>query len=194
LQKEERLCKPANFPPDAPGRDFAFCTARDGTTVAVLCVLGRTFMRAVDCPFRAADRVLADVGGKARVVLVDAHAEATADKYLLGHHLKGRVSAVLGTHTHIQTADEHILPGGTAFVCDVGMTGPYDSILGRRVDRVLPTTITFVPSSFEVASGDVRMAGALVDVDPATGRASAIRRLMLDEAGLDELLGPSLRS
>src|SRR5206468_9797568 len=115
---------------------------------------------------RAADRVLGQLDGKARVVIVDAHAEATADKYLLGHHLKGRVSAVLGTHTHIQTADEHVMAGGTAFVCDVGMTGPYESILGRRIDRVLPTTITFVPSPFDVATGDPRLAGCIVDVDP----------------------------
>jgi metallophosphoesterase (TIGR00282 family) len=187
LQKEERVCKPANFPPDAPGRDWAMATARDGTPVAVLSILGRTYMRSVDCPFRAADRVLAELQGKTKCIVVDVHAEATADKYLLGHHLKGRVSAVLGTHTHVQTADEQILPGGTAFLCDVGMTGPYDSILGRRVDRVLGTAITFIPSPFDVATGDSRLAGALVEIDPATGRASAIRRVMLDEAGLARL-------
>jgi metallophosphoesterase (TIGR00282 family) len=191
LQTDERLCKPANFPPDAPGREFARATARDGTPVAVLSVLGRTFMRAVDCPFRAADRVLQTLAGQVRVVVVDAHAEATADKYLLAHHLKGRVSAVLGTHTHVPTADEQVLPGGTAFISDVGMTGPYDSVLGRRVDRVLLTTVTFVPTSFEVAEGDPRLGGAIVDVDPATGKASAIRRIMLDEAGLAALQAPS---
>jgi calcineurin-like phosphoesterase len=144
-------------------------------------------MRAVDCPFRAADRVLEALAGQVRVIVVDAHAEATADKYLLGHYLKGRVSAVLGTHTHVPTADEQILPGGTAFISDVGMTGPYDSILGRRVDRVLLTTVTFVPTAFDVAEGDPRLGGALVDVEPATGRATAIRRVMLDEAGLAKL-------
>jgi 2',3'-cyclic-nucleotide 2'-phosphodiesterase len=181
LEKDERICKPANFPPDAPGREFAVATARDGTAVAVLCLLGRTFMRSVDCPFRAADRALEALAGKTRCIVVDAHAEATADKYLLGHYLKGRVSAVLGTHTHVPTADEQILPGGTAFICDVGMTGPYDSILGRRIDRVLPTTLTFVPSAFEVASDDVRLAGAVVDIDPATGRSQAIRRVLWNE-------------
>ncbi len=189
LQKEERLCKPANFPPDAPGREYALAGARDGTPVAAVCLLGRTFMRPVDCPFLAAERVLRALEGKARVIVVDAHAEATADKYLLGHFLKGRVSAVLGTHTHVPTADEQVLPGGTAFICDVGMTGPYESILGRRIDRVLPTTISFVPSPFDVAGGDPRLAGALVDVDPATGQAQTIRRLMLDEAGLARLQG-----
>ncbi|HEY7156098.1 MAG TPA: TIGR00282 family metallophosphoesterase [Gemmataceae bacterium] len=184
LTTEERICKPANFPPDAPGREFAVAPARDGTPVAVLSVLGRTFMRSVDCPFRAADRVLAALADQTRCIVVDVHAEATADKYLLGHHLKGRVSAVLGTHTHVPTADEQILPGGTAFICDVGMTGPYDSILGRRVDRVLSTTVTFVPSAFDVATGDPRLAGAIVDVDPATGQSQAIRRVMVTEADL----------
>jgi metallophosphoesterase (TIGR00282 family) len=181
LVEEDRLCKPANFPPDAPGRNYALAAARDGTPVGVLCLLGRTFMRAVDCPFRAADGVLRELEGKARVVVVDAHAEATADKYLLGHHLKGRVSAVIGTHTHVPTADEQILGGGTAFISDVGMTGPYDSILGRRIDRVLPTTITFVPSAFDVATGDPRLGGAILDIDPATGHAQSIRRIMIDE-------------
>ncbi|HTU19169.1 MAG TPA: TIGR00282 family metallophosphoesterase [Gemmataceae bacterium] len=187
LEKDDHICKPANFPPDAPGREFALATARDGTSVAVFCLLGRTFMRSVDCPFRAADRVLAALAGQTRCIVVDVHAEATADKYLLGHHLKGRVSAVLGTHTHVPTADEQILPGGTAFISDVGMTGPYDSILGRRIDRVMSTTITFVPSPFDVATGDVRLGGAVVDVDPATGQSQSIRRLMLTEAQLDAL-------
>ena len=121
---------------------------KDGTQVAAISLMGRTFMRSVDCPFAAADRVLQSLPADVRIVVVDIHAEATADKYLMGHHLKGRVSAVLGTHTHVPTADEQILPGGTAFICDVGMSGPYDSILGRRIDRVLSTTTTFVPSAF----------------------------------------------
>jgi metallophosphoesterase (TIGR00282 family) len=187
LQTDDRVCKPANFPPDAPGREFITCTARDGTPVAAFCVLGRTFMRSVDCPFRAADRVLQALAGQVRCVVVDMHAEATADKYLMGHYLKGRVSAVLGTHTHVPTADEQILPGGTAFISDVGMTGPYDSILGRRVDRVLTTTITFVPSAFDVATADPRLGGALVDIDPTTGHATAIRRIMVNETQLAAL-------
>jgi len=190
LEMDEPICRPANFPPEAPGREFAIARARDGTPVAAFCVLGRTFMRPVDCPFRAADRVLTAIGEQARCVVVDVHAEATADKYLLGHYLKGRVSAVLGTHTHVPTADEQVLPGGTAFISDVGMTGPYDSILGRRIDRVLPTTLTFVPSPFDVATGDPRLAGAIVDLDAATGRATAIRRVMLDEKGLAALASP----
>jgi metallophosphoesterase (TIGR00282 family) len=189
LAKEESICKPANFPAGAPGRDYVVGTARDGTPLGAFCLLGRTFMRAVDCPFQAADRVLAQLAGKARCILVDIHAEATADKYLMAHHLKGRVSAVLGTHTHVPTADEQVFPEGTAFISDVGMCGPYDSILGRRVDRVLFTTVTFVPSSFEVATGDPRLAGALVAVDSVTGRAQSIRRIMVDESRLAALVG-----
>lgn len=187
LGSDDRVCKPANFPPDAPGRCFALTQSRAGVSVAAFCLIGRTFMRPVDCPFQAADRVLKELEGKAKIVIVDMHAEATADKYLMAHHLKGRVSAVLGTHTHVPTADEQVFPQGTAFICDVGMTGPYDSILGRRVDRVLGTTISFVPSPFDVATGDVRLGGAIVDIDVDTCRATAIRRVMLDEAGLVKL-------
>jgi metallophosphoesterase (TIGR00282 family) len=184
LEREERICKPANFPRTAPGREFAFAQARDGTPVAVICLLGRLFMRPVDCPFEAVDRVLKDLPPEVRCVVVDMHAEATAEKHLMGHHLKGRVTAVLGTHTHVATADEQIMAGGTAFISDVGMTGPYDSILGRRIDRVLPATISFVPCPFDVATGDPRLAGALVDVDGATGQATAIQRFMLRETDL----------
>lgn len=184
LDEDPRICRPANYPEDAPGKRYALAEARDGTPVAAFCVLGRTFMRPVDCPFRAADAVLKDLAGKVRCVVADIHAEATADKYLMGHFLKGRVAAVLGTHTHVPTADEQILPGGTAFICDVGMCGPYDSILGRRIDRVLSTAITFVPSAFDVAVGDPRLAGAIVEIDPASdpasgqasGQATSIRR------------------
>ena len=187
FQEDGHICRPANFPAAAPGREFVVGQARDGKVVAVFCLLGRTFMRSVDCPFLAADRVLASLPANARVIIVDMHAEATADKYLMAHYLKGRVSAVLGTHTHVATADEQILPPGTAFISDVGMTGPYDSILGRRIDRVLSTTVTFVPSAFDVASGDPRLAGAIVDVEADTGKATAIRRVMVDEAALAQL-------
>ena len=130
-------------------------------------------------------RLPADV----RVILVDFHAEATSDKQLMGRHLDGRVSAVLGTHTHVATADETILPGGTAFQCDVGMTGPHESILGRRIDRVMETTRTFRPTHYEVATGDVRLNGSIVDIDPQTGRATAIRRICIDEAAAKRLEG-----
>jgi len=187
LTTDDRICKPANLPPEAPGREYAIAPAKDGTPVAVVSLLGRTYMRPVDCPFHAVDRVLKELAGKAAVVIVDMHAEATGEKYLMGHHLAGRASAVLGTHTHVATADEQILPGGTAFICDVGMCGPYESVLGRRIDRVLATTVTFIPSMFDVATGDPRLAGVLVDLDPITGKATAIRRVSLDEDALSKL-------
>jgi metallophosphoesterase (TIGR00282 family) len=178
LDKEERICKPANFPAESPGRVVARATTAAGVPVAAFSVLGRTYMRPVDCPYKAADAVLASLSG-VKCVVADIHAEATADKYLMAHYLKGRVSAVIGTHTHVQTADEQILPGGTAFLCDAGMTGPHDSILGRRIDRVLHTAVTFIPTAFDVAEGDPRLSGAIIEVDEQTGQATAIRRFML---------------
>jgi calcineurin-like phosphoesterase len=144
-------------------------------------------MRPVDCPWTAADRVLAEKPPEVKVAIVDFHAEATSDMQLMGRYLDGRVSAVLGTHTHVATADEQIFPGGTAFQCDVGMTGPHESILGRKVDCVLETTLTFNPTHFDVATGDVRLSGTIVDVDPQTGHATAIRRLMVREEELPAL-------
>jgi metallophosphoesterase (TIGR00282 family) len=179
MEREATICKPANFPPSAPGHEYAKGVTGDSQTVAAVCLLGRTFMRSVDCPYLAIDRVLDRLQGQAQIIVVDMHAEATADKYLMGHYLDGRVAAVLGTHTHVPTADEQILPGGTAFICDVGMTGPYGGILGRRVDRVLSAAVSAVPTPFEVAVDDVRLGGAIIEVDPATGKASHIERIML---------------
>jgi hypothetical protein len=138
-------------------------------------------MRPTDCPWKAIDRVLQEIPDEIRMILVDFHAEATSEKQIMGRHLDGRVSAVLGTHTHVPTADDCILPGGTAFQCDVGMTGPYESILGRRIDRVVETTLTFNPTQFEVASADVRISGTIVEIDPTTGKATAIERLTVTE-------------
>jgi metallophosphoesterase (TIGR00282 family) len=187
LQSRDNIVKPANFPPDAPGREVAIVRARNGVPVAVISLLGRVFMRPVDCPWTAADRVLAALPPEIKVIVVDFHAEATSDKQLMGRYLDGRCSAVLGTHTHVPTADETILAGGTAFQCDVGMTGPFDSVLGRRVDRVLESTLTFNPTHFEVATGDVRLLATQVDVDPETGRATAIERISLTQQAADEL-------
>ena len=188
LESQLQIVKPANFPAAAPGRTWTVLTAGNGMRVGVFCLLGRVYMRPVDCPFAAADRVLAEMPEDVRIRVVDFHAEATSDKQLMGRYLDGRVSAVLGTHTHVATADEQILPGGTAFQCDVGMTGPHNSIIGRRIDRVLTTTITFRPTEYDVASDDVRISGAVVDVDPQTGRSTAIRRIkvsLLPDGGFD---------
>lgn len=190
LNKKPNIVKPANFPSDAPGKEFMLVTARNGVQVAVISLLGRVFMRPVDCPWKAADRVLGMLPSEAKVVFVDFHAEATSDKQLMGRYLDSRVSAVLGTHTHVPTADEQIFPGGTAFQCDVGMTGPYDSILGRRIERVMETTLTFNPTHFEVATEDVRLCGAIVDIDEETGKATAIERLMLTRADAEKLPSP----
>lgn len=178
LKSDSVICKPANFSARAPGREFALTTV-GSVGVAAVSLLGRTFMRPADCPFQAADRVLSDIGAAASVIVVDVHAEATADKYLLAHYLTGRVSAVIGTHTHVPTADEQILAGATAFLCDVGMCGPYASILGRKVERVLEAAVTGVPTPFDVADGDVRLGGAIIDIDAATGRATHIERIMV---------------
>ena len=187
LETEPRIVKPANYPEDAPGRPFTVLSTPEGVRVAVFNLIGRVFMQPVDCPLRAADRVLASLPAEVKCILLDIHAEATSDKQLIARYLDGRVSAVLGTHTHVPTADEQILPGGTAFQCDVGMAGPHESILGRRIDRVLETTRSFRPTHFEVAKGDVRLNGSIVDIDPATGRATAIRRIMIDHAAAQRL-------
>jgi metallophosphoesterase (TIGR00282 family) len=182
------VLRPANYPTDSPGPELSLVTAREGTPVAVFTVLGRTYMRPVDCPFRAAERILDRIGGETRVILVDIHAEATSDKQLLGRYLDGRVSAALGTHTHVATADEQVLKNGTAYQTDVGMTGPHDSIIGRRYDRVLSATLTCVPAYFDVATGDPRLNGALLTIDPQTGRALAISRVSINQEEAHRLL------
>lgn len=178
---DEPVVKPANYPAEAPGKNWVIVEATNGVRVAVFSLLGRVFMRPVDCPWAAAERVLTQIPPDVRVRMVDFHAEATSDKQLMGRYLAGRVSAVLGTHTHVPTADSQILDGGTAFQCDLGMTGPHDSILGRHVECVLETTTTFRPTQFEVASGDVRLNGAIVEVSPESGCALSIERLCVTE-------------
>lgn len=187
LEKEPNIVKPANLPTESAGRNWAVVTARNGDRVAVLCLLGRLFMKPIDSPWHAADRVLAELPGDVRIRLVDFHAEATSEMQLLGRYLDGRVSAVLGTHTHVPTADECIFPQGTAFQCDVGMTGPYESIIGRRIDRVMETTLTGMPTEFDVATGDVRLSGSIVEVDSETGLATAISRVCVCKADLARL-------
>jgi len=183
LQRESNIVKPANFPPSAPGHDWMVLLAANGVQVAVFSLLGRVFMKPVDCPWTAADQVLANIPNEVVVRVLDFHAEATSDMQLMGRYLDGRVTAVLGTHTHVATADECILPQGTAFQCDVGMTGPHDSILGRKISRVMETTLSFRPTRFDVANGDVRLCGTIVDADPQTGKATAIKRLVLSDRG-----------
>ena len=186
---EARILKPANYPDASPGHGWVVVPPEEGVPVpvAVVSLIGRVFMKPVDCPFAAADRVLAEIPSEVKVILVDFHAEATSDKQLMGRFLDGRVSSVLGTHTHVPTADEQILPGGTAFQCDIGMTGPHDSILGRRIDAVMHTTTTFSPMIFDVATDDVRLTGTLVEIDPNSGKATLIERLQVTEQEAKEL-------
>lgn len=188
FERAGEVLRPANYPEDSPGPDLALVAARDGTQAAVFSVLGRTYMRPVDCPYRAADRILQRIDGGTRVILVDIHAEATSEKQLMGRYLDGRVSAVLGTHTHVVTADEQILKNGTAYQTDVGMTGPHDSIIGRRYDRVLSATLNLVPAYFDVATGDPRLNGAVITIDPQTGHALSISRVCIDQEEARRLL------
>jgi len=178
LQTSERIVRPANLAANAVGRSFTVVTTNSGISVAVFCVLGRIFMNLPsDDPFAAADRVLNQLPRHVKVCVCDIHAEASSEKVAMGHWLDGRCSLMFGTHTHIPTADAKILPGGSAFISDLGMCGPYDSVLGRRKDRVVKFMTTNMPQPFDVATGDVRLCGALAEIDPDTGRALSIQRI-----------------
>jgi len=179
MDRPRRVIRPANFPPGTPGYGVFEGVTASGVDYAVLQLQGRVFMTAIDDPFRTADALLAGI--KAKVIVVDFHAEATSEKVAMGWYLDGRVTAVLGTHTHIPTADERILHNGTAFQTDVGMSGPYDSIIGVEKELVLHRFLTGMPGKFEAAKGNPKMCAALVTCDPKTGRASAIQRIMLGE-------------
>lgn len=183
LEKEDRLLRPANYPDEAVGPGWCVVPAHNGVEVGVLHILGRVFMQPAECPFKTADKAILAMRSKTKIILVDIHGEATSEKIALGRYLDGRVSAVVGSHTHVQTADEQILPKGTAYLTDLGMTGPYDSVLGRRVDRVLHKFLTQMPAHFDVAEGDVKACGAIVTVDTASGRAKAIERVQWPENG-----------
>ena len=182
LDGDPRILRPANYPEGNPGHGVYVGETAGGVRVAVINLEGQVFMKPLGSPFTHADRLLAALPADVKVVVVDFHAEATSEKLALGFYLDGRVSAVLGTHTHVPTADERLLPKGTAFLCDVGMTGPYESIIGFQVERVLHRFLMHTPSSFEVAKRDVRLAAVLLDVDEQSGRARGIERLLLPEA------------
>ncbi len=181
LERSEHIVRPANLPPGAPGREFTTFQTAGGPKVAVFSLLGRMFMKTpVDCPFRTADRILRLLPDDVRIVVVDIHAEATSEKVALGWYLDGRVSVVFGTHTHVATADECILPNGTAYITDLGMTGPHDSVLGRNKERVISALVSAVPNPFDVALHDIRLNGIVVATDSLTGRATSIERLRVD--------------
>ena len=171
------LLRPANYPPQVPGRGLYVGRTRAGLDYAVINLQGRVFMPPIDCPFRTVDNLLEMVPETVKIRFVDMHAEATSEKLAMGWYLNGRVTAMLGTHTHVPTADEKVLPGGTAYITDLGMTGPYESVIGVEKDTVIRKFLSQIPERFEVAKGDVRLCGVLVEADPLTGHAFSIKRI-----------------
>ena len=191
LESEPRLLRPINYPPGAPGSGSIVLETAKGR-VGVIDVQGRTFMQPIlENPFEALDRAVSEMREETRVIFVDAHAETTSEKIAIGRFLDGRVSAVIGTHTHVQTADEQIFPGGTAFLCDAGMCGPAESILGRAIDPIVNRFISNLPAPFPVAKGEVRLCGAVISVDETTGRAVSIMRVNELIAAPEPVLPPA---
>ena len=180
VDHEPFLVRPANYPAGTPGRGYCIFPFR-AVNVAVMNLSGRSFMPALDCPFQKVDEILAEIGGMADVVVLDFHAETTSEKLAMGYYLDGRADIVVGTHTHVQTADERILPGGTAYITDLGMVGAQDSILGVRKDIVIQKFRTGMPVRFEMAEGAAEYAAVIVDIDPSGGRTAQIERILLRE-------------
>ncbi len=190
LKDSDRIVRPANLSSAAAGKRWTVVSTNSGMyKIGVTCLLGQMYMGANDSPWAAVDQVMAEMDPEVKIRVVDFHAEASSEKIAMGWHLNGRASIVFGTHTHIPTADARILDQGTAYISDLGMTGPYDSVLGRRKDRVLSALRTSMPYRFDVADGDVRMMGVLVGVDSTTGRAISIERIELkdEHTGEDEI-------
>lgn len=177
IEENNRLLRPLNFPDGTPGEGWTIRETAGGVPVGVINLVGRVFMDSVDCPFRSIERVLPTLAARARVILVDMHCEATSEKGAMGWFLAGRVSAVLGSHTHVQTSDERLLSGGTAFITDAGMCGPTESVIGVDKDAAIRRFLTHMPGKLEVATGPAALEGVVLEVDTATGRASSIRRL-----------------
>jgi len=182
LNVDRRLLRPANFPPGLPGRGFGVYEGASGVRIGVVNLIGRIFMQPVEDPFRVADAILKEIHDQTRIVVVDMHAEATSEKAAMGWYMNGRVTAVLGTHTHVQTSDERVLPGGTAYITDVGMVGPRDSVLGLRTDLVIERFLTQIQTRFEVATGSCTVNGVVVEADLETGRALSILRINVIES------------
>lgn len=174
LAKNDSVLRPMNYPPGNPGRGFKILNIPDKFNIAVIQLQGRTYMQAIDCPFRAADTALKSISDKTRNIIVDFHADATAEKIAMAWHLDGRVSALIGTHTHIQTADAAIFPNGMAYLTDAGMTGPYDSVVGMRKDVAIKRLLLQTAHKFEMASDDVKMSGVFVEIDSDSGQAMRI--------------------
>jgi 2',3'-cyclic-nucleotide 2'-phosphodiesterase len=175
----ETLLRPANYPAKVPGTGTVVLRTASGENVGVLNLAGRIFMQPIDCPFVTAKSRIAELQKSTKVIIVDIHAEATSEKKALGWYLDGEVSAVLGTHTHVQTADDEILPQGTAYLSDVGMTGPFDSVIGVKKEAIIERFLTQIPNKFDTAKNDVRLQAALLDIDSTTGKANSIERISI---------------
>ena len=183
MESDDRLLRPANLSPLAVGRGYGCYDIAGGHRIGVINLIGRAFMMSfADCPFRAATEIVTRLRRQTPILLVDLHAEATSEKIAMGWHLDGKVSAIVGTHTHVQTADERVLPNGTAYLTDLGMTGPHDSVIGRRTDRVLKYLTTQMPTHFDVGRENVKMCGAIVTIDAATGSAIDITRIQFQDS------------
>ncbi|HEX5109708.1 MAG TPA: TIGR00282 family metallophosphoesterase [Vicinamibacterales bacterium] len=184
IQTEPRLLRPANYPAGVPGRGSYVAQTGDGRAVGVVNAMGRVFMQSIDDPFVVVLREIEAIRHRTRVIIVDFHAEATSEKIAMGWHLDGKATLVVGTHTHVQTADERILPNGTAYLTDAGMTGPHDSIIGMERESAMTRFLTGMPSKFEPASGNPRLNGVIVEADERTGRAIAVTRISYSERDL----------
>lgn len=180
IEKEPRLLRPANYPPSAPGRGSIVVSLRSSEEkIGVINASGRIFMAPLDCPFRVTEKMVEQVKKETNIIVIDFHGEATSEKCAFGLYFNGKVSAVVGTHTHVPTADERILSGGSAFITDVGMTGAINSVIGMKKDRVIKKFLTQIPHRFETAKGPSYLSSVVIDIDPKTGKAKAIQRLQL---------------
>lgn len=177
IGREGRIIRPANYPPGAPGAGVGVFRAKNGTELGVINLLGRVFMQELDCPFRKADQMVSLLSERVGIILVDFHAEASSEKVAMGWYLDGRAAVVCGTHTHVQTADERVLPGGTAYITDVGMTGPRDSVIGVKKELIIDRFVTAMPRRFEVADGIYQFNAVLVEIDETSHRAVSIQRI-----------------
>jgi metallophosphoesterase (TIGR00282 family) len=180
LEENKSILRPVNYPPDVPGRGAGIFQATEGRKIGVLNVQGRVYIKEIDCPFRVAQEQIKRVREEAKIIVVDLHAEATSEKIAMGWYLDGKVSALLGSHTHVQTADETILPKGTAYITDAGMTGAHDSVIGINKEDALSRFILQIPRRFTPAKNDIKFCGVLVKVDPETGRATGIEKIKID--------------
>lgn len=185
LEIADNIVRPANLSEFAAGKGFASYRMNTGHIITIVSLIGRIFMKPADCPYSTVDKILSQIGQNTDVVFVDFHAEATSEKIAMGYHLDGRVSCLFGTHTHVPTADEKILPGGTAYITDIGMTGAHDSVIGRGAESVLKSFRTCMPYPYEIATGDVKINAILVTVDSGTKKAECIERIKID-AGYEE--------